>query len=162
MTDFTLRNEPHESDIQDVETLIRETHFFREEEIKISASLVTERLQKGEESGYFFSFLDIGGKLSGYTCYGPIPGTESSFDLYWIAVDKSLQKAGFGTILINETENAIKKMGGTHIYVETSSTELYTPTRRFYEKCGYHQECDLCDYYKAGDDLVIYSKKCLA
>ncbi|MFA6816663.1 MAG: GNAT family N-acetyltransferase [Lentisphaeria bacterium] len=159
MTDFTLRNEPQESDIQNVEQLIGGTHFFREKEIKIGSSLVLERLQKGEESGYFFVFLECGGKLSGYTCYGPIPGTESSFDLYWIAVEKKQQNAGFGTVLIEETEREIRKMGGTHIYIETSSTQLYLPTRLFYEKKGYQKECELCGYYKAGDDLVVYSKK---
>jgi len=159
MKSFILRHKPKESDPQAVENLIENTGFFNDEEIKISSSLVTERLQQGEKSGYYFTFLDIENKLSGYTCYGPIPGTASSFDLYWIGVDKDLQKEGLGTIILEETEKEIKKMQGTHIYIETSSTEKYFPTRKFYEKCKYIKECEISDYYKTKDNLVIYSKK---
>jgi len=159
MINFTLRHKPQKSDIQAVEELIKNTNFFNQEEIKISSSLVSERLLEGEKSGYFFTFLDIKSGLGGYTCYGPIPGTESSFDLYWIGIDKAIQNSGLGTILIKETENEILKMKGSHIYIETSSSELYFPTRKFYEKCGYFKECEILDYYKTNDNLVIYSKK---
>jgi len=162
MINFTLRHKPQESDPQAVEKLIKNTGFFNQEEIKISSSLVIERIQQGEESGYFFTFLDIDNTLTGYTCYGPIPGTESSFDLYWIGVDKTLQKEGLGTILLEETEKEVIKMKGSHIYIETSSTELYFPTRKFYEKCGYFKECEISDYYKTNDNLVIYSKNLMA
>ena len=71
--------------------LVRATGFFSEEEAAIAEELVDERMAKGEASGYFFLFAEEGGRLLGYTCFGPIPGSVHSYDLYWIAVDPGAQ-----------------------------------------------------------------------
>ena len=96
--------------------------------------------------------------MLGYTCYGPIPGTDASFDLYWIAVHPDTQGKGVGKTLIRESEERIKAVGGQRVYIETSSKDQYVPTRRFYLACGYAQEALLADFYRPGDSKVIYSK----
>ena len=37
-----------------------------------------------------------GAEVLGYVSFGPTPLTESTYDLYWIAVDKSKHRAGVG------------------------------------------------------------------
>jgi ribosomal protein S18 acetylase RimI-like enzyme len=49
-------------------------------------------------------------------------------------------------------------MGGQHIYVETSSRELYEPTRRFYEKHDYRLVARIPFYYADDDDRLVYLK----
>ena len=44
------------------------------------------------------------------------------------------------------------------VYVDTSSTHGYDRARSFYEKNGYTVACVLPDFYRAGDDRVIYRK----
>ena len=132
--------------------------FFNQEEQEVGVSLVSERLQQGESSGYFFQFAQQNNHVQGYTCFGPIPGTQTSYDLYWIAVDNNLRGHGIGKNLLIQTEAEIAKRGGTRVYIETSSTNLYLPTCSFYEKNGYYLEAQLKDYYAPGDNKLLYTK----
>jgi len=141
-----------------VDSIIRSTGFFREDEIAVAVELVEERLCKGAESGYEFIFAELNGKTIGYSCFGLIPCTLHSFDLYWIAIHKEYMGWGIGKLLIKETETDIRELGGQGIYVETSSRELYTPTRVFYEKNGYSQKATFENFYDNGDHKVVYVK----
>jgi ribosomal protein S18 acetylase RimI-like enzyme len=55
------------------------------------------------------------------------------------------------------TEAEVQKRGGRLLVVETSGLEEYASTRAFYESVGYEKEAVIRDFYKAGDDLVIYT-----
>jgi GNAT superfamily N-acetyltransferase len=145
-------------DVDDVRGLVERTGFFRGDEISVAAELVTERLNRGPESGYHFVMAEEGGRLAGYVCYGPIPCTVSSYDLYWIAVDPGLQGKGLGKALLHEAERLIHEMGGGRVYVETSSKAQYDDTRLFYERCRYVVASVLDDFYAPGDSKVTYMK----
>ena len=138
--------------------LVRATGFFSEEEAAIAEELVDERLAKGEASGYFFLFADEGSRLLGYTCFGPIPGSVHSFDLYWIAVDPGAQGRGLGKKLMAESERIMAERGARRVYADTSSRPLYEPTRAFYRSCGFTQEALLHDFYGVGDGKAIFVK----
>jgi GNAT superfamily N-acetyltransferase len=120
--------------------------------------LVEERLSKGMASGYRFLFADQGKATIGYACFGPIACTKSSWDFYWLAVDGSFRGKGLGTRLLELTERKIRELGGTRVYIETSSRPLYDPTRAFYVARGYKEEARLTDYYGPGDSKVDYVK----
>jgi len=152
------REEVTPEDRQAVGWLVRATRFFSEEEIGIAGELVEERLAKGDASGYFFLFAEEGNRLIGYACFGPIPGTVHSFDLYWIAVDPAEQGRGVGRKLMAMSEVLIAQRGGMRIYADTSSRPQYEPTRAFYLSCGYLQEAFLADFYAPGDGKVIFAK----
>ena len=107
-------------DVDKVKDIVSSTGFFSEEEVLISCELVEERLSKGEASGYYFLFLELAGRTIGYSCFGPIPATKLSYDLYWIAIHEDYQGKGFGKVLLLETEKEINNLGGKRIYVETS------------------------------------------
>ena len=68
---------------------------------------------------------------------------------------------GIGTELLKQTEHTITEQGARTIYIETSSRREYGSTRSFYERCGYHQEAVLKDFYSPGDDKMIYIKSML-
>jgi ribosomal protein S18 acetylase RimI-like enzyme len=155
---ITWREEPVSTDINDIVEIVRSTGFFNDEELDVAAELVEERLDKGISSGYYFIFLELDKKLIGYSCFGPIPGTVNSFDLYWIAVHNESRGMGLGKIIMERSEKEIAKMNGDRIYVETSSKDLYIPTRKFYEGCGYRAEAILKDFYAPCDDKIIYVK----
>ena len=158
METYTFREQPLESDIQSIASILLTSGFFNAEEQEVGVSLVRERLEQGESCEYYFQFAQVGTSVRGYTCFGPIPGTKSSYDLYWIAVDTTYRGQGLGTLLLRQTEQEIGKRGGTRIYIETSSTELYVPTRSFYERNGYILEAELKDYYEPNDNKLIYVK----
>jgi len=156
---FTPRDTVTPSDRDLVRKIVESTGFFTPEEELIAVELVDEHLAKGPSSGYFFLFCEDGsGSVLGYTCFGPIPGTKESFDLYWIAVDKERQGLGAGRWLMQRTEEAVMALGGTRIYADTSLKDLYEPTRTFYLHLGYHEEARFEDFYAPGDGKVIYVK----
>ncbi|MBI1776195.1 MAG: GNAT family N-acetyltransferase [Proteobacteria bacterium] len=139
--------------------IVRSTRFFTAAEERIAIELVDEALAKGEaESGYHFIFAERDGDVVGYACYGPIPGTQSSYDLYWIAVHARAQGARIGRTLHTAAEAAIQELGGTRVYADTSSKPQYEPTRSFYRRMGYREAARLEDFYAPGDGKVIFEK----
>lgn len=145
-------------DIAKVRALVAKTGMFSPAEIEIAAELVETRLEKGEGSGYRFLMARSGGHLLGYACYGPTPGTEGRFDLYWIAVDPDHQGLGLGRRLLAHVETTLRAEGGERLYVETSSTPRYEPTRAFYRAQGFVEAARIEDFYRAGDDKVVTVK----
>jgi D-alanine-D-alanine ligase len=154
-----FREEVRPEDRQAVGRLVRATGFFSEEEADIAEELVEERLARGNASGYFFLFAEEGNRLLGYACFGPIPGSVHSFDLYWIAVDPAEQGRGIGRALMAAAERIMAGFGARLIYADTSSRPRYGPTRAFYLSCGYREEALLADFYAPGDGKVIFSKE---
>lgn len=154
----TYRNEVKPSDIEAVGEIVRSTNFFNTEEIEVAMGLVEETVETGKASGYEFLFAEIDGKVVGYTCYGRIPCTKHSFDLYWIATHQDFRGMGIGKELMDKTEQAIKAIGGCGVYVETSSKELYHPTRSFYLKMNYTEKALFEDFYDKDDGKVVYVK----
>jgi ribosomal protein S18 acetylase RimI-like enzyme len=153
-----FREEVRPADREAVGRLVRATGFFSAEEADIAEELVMERLAKGDGSGYFFLFAEEGDRLIGYACFGPIPGSAHSYDLYWIAVDPGAQGQGIGRKLMAAAERIMAARGARLIYADTSSRSQYEPTRSFYLACGYRQEALLADFYAPADGKVIFVK----
>ena len=145
-------------DRDEFEEILRGTGFFSDTEVAIALELVDAFVAEGTKSGYHFLVCEQGTDLLGFSTYGPIPGTASSFDLYWIAVHRRHQRKGLGVLLLEETEARIRSLGGTRVYAETSGRDLYHPTRSFYDRNGYAQEARIKNYYSPGDDQVVYGK----
>jgi ribosomal protein S18 acetylase RimI-like enzyme len=146
------------SDIAAIARIVSATGFFSAAEQRIAVEIAEEHLAKGAESTYRFLFAEAEQTIAGYSCYGHIDGTQSSFDLYWIAVAPEHQGNGIGHSLIAHTESRIRDLSGNGIYVETASRELYRPTHAFYESCGYQLAARLPAFYAPDDDKLIFFK----
>ncbi|NPV03372.1 MAG: GNAT family N-acetyltransferase [Syntrophaceae bacterium] len=153
-----LRADVRGGDAEAVRDIVSSTGLFRPDEIAIAVELVEERLRVGPASGYHFLFAERDGRILGYSCYGPVPLTLHSYDLYWIAVRKECQGSGIGSLLLSRSEAAIAGLGGRRVYIETSSKAIYRGTRRFYERNGYRAEATLREFYAPGDSKMIYVK----
>jgi ribosomal protein S18 acetylase RimI-like enzyme len=140
-----------------LEALVAGTKVFRPSEVAIAVELL-DRAAAGDDDYRFVGAFD-GDDMVGYACWGPTPGTEGTFDLYWIAVDASRQGGGVGSQLLAHVERTLQAGGGRLIVVETSSRADYAPTRAFYERRGYARAATLPGYYAPGDNLVIYLKE---
>jgi ribosomal protein S18 acetylase RimI-like enzyme len=139
-----------------LEALTRATGRFREAEVATAVELLDAALA-GDDDYRFVGAFD-GASLVGYACWGPTPGTEGTYDLYWIVVDPSRQGQGVGTRLLADVEQRLDARGARLIVAETSSRADYAPTRGFYERRGFGKAAVIPAYYAPGDDLVIYLK----
>jgi ribosomal protein S18 acetylase RimI-like enzyme len=158
------RHSPLKSDSHAINKLVTDTGFFAPQEQDIAVELVDTRLADGLASGYYFIFADEpenSAQLMAYSCYGPTPETLSNFDLYWIAVSPKYQGQGLGRALLLSTESFAAAEGATQLFIETSGSEKYAPTRNFYQSVGYIQSSSVENYYGQGDDKVVYAKQLL-
>ncbi len=158
-TALAWREVPRRGDVDQVRRIVASSGFFTEAEVAIAMELVDERLEKGLESGYHFLFAEAQDTLLGYACFGPTPGTQSSWDLYWIAVEGARRDKGFGSAILARAENLMRAAGAGRCYVETSSRTQYAPTRAFYLRHGYAEVADLADFYGPGDGKIILIKR---
>jgi ribosomal protein S18 acetylase RimI-like enzyme len=155
---LTYREQIKPSDLEAIARIVQSSTFFSAAEIDLACELAAEKISDGNDCSYQFLFGEDEDFVWGYTCFGLIPATAGSYDLYWIAVDNHLRAKSLGKQLLKKTEDTIRAAGGKHIYVETSSRDQYQATHKFYEGCGYIQEAFLKDFYYDGDSKVIYSK----
>jgi acetoin utilization deacetylase AcuC-like enzyme/GNAT superfamily N-acetyltransferase len=147
------------SDIERIRDLVKKSGVFSTEEINIATELAAEAALKGEQkSGYSFVLIEESGEILGYSCFGRIPLTEDSFDLYWLVVDNERQKQGFAKLLLTLSESSIKSAKGQKLYAETSSQKSYEPARTFYQNIGFSQCALHKDFYKTGDDKITFVK----
>jgi ribosomal protein S18 acetylase RimI-like enzyme len=159
LRNVVIRTEAIPSDIQSIEEIVRSSGFFRPNEVPVAVELVTERLEKGAKSGYEFVFIDVDENTVAYACFGLIPCTVYSYDLYWIATHEDYRGQGFGKLALREVEKTVAASGGKSIYAETSSLPKYEPTRAFYLKNNYIEKARFEDFYNDGDDKVVYFKR---
>jgi len=77
-----------------VEALLRATGMFRPSEVETAVQVLDESLA-GEDDYRWLGAFD-GESLVGCICWGPTPGTEGTYDLYWLVVDPARQGQGLG------------------------------------------------------------------
>ena len=145
-----------------IEEMVVSSDRFNQEEIATALELVDEALERGEKSGYLIVVLEVGKEhppVKGYACYGPTPLTQGVYDLYWIVTDPVVQGKGFGRRLLEYVEKDIAKRGGRMLLIETSSQESYGTTIRFYKRNGYERVARIKDFYRIGDDKLVFLKE---
>ena len=139
--------------------ILERTRFFRPGEIIIARELLDAALNDGPQGEYQSCVAVEDGNVAGWICFGPTPCTLGTFDIYWVAVDPPAQRRGLGKAMTDYVTNIIKRLNGRMIAVDTSGTDRYIPTRRFYEKLGFTQAATIREFYAPGDDKVIYIKR---
>ena len=161
MSELKFRDQPVAGDRESVRQLARDCGAFSVSEIAVAVELIDERLARGlGASGYHFLFAQWAADVPalGYACYGPIPLTAASWDLYWIAVTKSAQGRSIGRRLLAEVERRAGAAGGAKLYIDTSSRADYGRADRFYRAAGFALEAGLPDFYGPGDAKLIFAK----
>jgi len=132
---------------------------FSEEEKACVRELWNEYINRGPQaSGYYFLVHRGDDRVTGFACYGPHALTSGTYDLYWIGVDPLASRKGVGKDLLAQVELEVRGLGGRMIVLDTSSLAEYAPARAFYMSQGYTQEAVVKDFYRTGDDLVIFTK----
>lgn len=157
---ITVRHDVRDTDVSHIMRLVDATQFFTQAEVDIAVELIRERLEKGPASGYEFVIAEEDASMLGYACFGEIPCTVGSYDLYWIVVNPAHQRAGLGQQLMLDVERRVQGLGGRAIYIDTSGSTQYASTHRFYERCGYQRIAELPDFYGPGDPKQIYWRAC--
>ena len=138
--------------------VIERTGFFRPTELLIAREVFNDAAEMKPGCTYQSWVAAADNKPVGWVCFGATPCTLGTFDIYWLAVDPSLQRHGIGRHLMEAAEQKIREQHGRLMVVETSGTQRYEPTRKFYERIGYTLAARIPEFYAPGDDKCVYLK----
>jgi ribosomal protein S18 acetylase RimI-like enzyme len=144
-------------DAADIRTIAGSAGVFSTEEIATVDELLQAYLSQGpQQSGYAFLSCIADRRVVGFACYGPRALTQGTYDLYWIATNRTAGRQGVGGALSARVAHEVKAQGGRLVVAETSGLPTYEPARRFYESHGYERAATIPDFYAPGDDMIIY------
>ena len=147
------------SDKPAVMDLIKATDMFTSAEIEVAEELIDIFLLRPDQKDYHVVVVETpDGGVGGYMTWGPTPLAEGAYDLYWMAVSPKQQGRGLGKELVRWLERTVADLDGRLIIIETAGQPKYDPTRQFYLGLGYKEVARVPDFYKPGDDRIIYTK----
>jgi len=134
------------------------TGFFHPHEVETLGGVLADYFAAASDDHACY-VTEADGRIGGYVYIGTEEMSDRTWYVWWIAVDPAGQGKGTGRELLRFAEDEARRRGGRVMFIETSGLPVYEPTRRFYLKNGYHQEAVLRDYYRDGDDLVVFRKR---
>lgn len=143
------------SDISDLKIVLDSIELFPSEMLD---DLISDYLNNPETEEIWFTDVHDGKPISIGFC-APEKLTEGTYNLYAIGVRSDVQSKGTGGRMMNFIENHLKTKGHRILIADTSGTADFERTRNFYERLGYTKEAVIRDFWKEGDDKVIYWKR---
>jgi len=140
--------------------LIVSVENFNQAEVECALELVDIYLNDSDQNDYHFAVAqDSASLVRAYACWGPVPLTKGTYDLYWIATHPDSRGHGYGQALMNYVERSVSEQKGRLLVVETSAKESYEGTIAFYRRLGYEEASLIKDFYDVGDDRLIFVKR---
>lgn len=112
---------------------------------------------QGSADGEFWLIDDEGGLAAVAYC-APERMTEGTWNLYLIAVHPDRQGTGRGSALVRHVEATLTDRCERVLLVETSGLPEFERTRAFYRANGYAEEARIRDFYRAGEDKIVFRK----
>jgi ribosomal protein S18 acetylase RimI-like enzyme len=137
--------------------MLQDTPEFKLPEVAVAEEVIDSYLNDPQSYRVLVAEDDAG--IAGYVCYGLTPLTESTWDIYWLAVSRQRRGRGIGSALMTAAEGGIKKARGRLVIIETSAKPEYEKTRQFYCRHNYDFVCQIADFYAPGDDKIILQKR---
>jgi ribosomal protein S18 acetylase RimI-like enzyme len=140
--------------------LIGSIENFNQAERDCAMELVDIYLNNEDQKDYWFAVAEnTPSQPLAYACWGPVPLTQGTFDLYWIATHPDARSCGFGQALMAYVEGNVREQGGRLLVAETSAKESYRKTIEFYQRLNFQEVSRIPDFYDVGDDRLIFTKR---
>lgn len=111
-----------------------------------------------QQTSAFWLTCHLNGKAVGLCYTVPEELADGTWNMLALAVHPQHQGHQLGTHLVKAAEQHLIKMEQRMLIVETSGTDDFAATRRFYAKNGYEKEAQIRDFWAEGDDKVIFRK----
>ena len=140
--------------------LLVSVDHFNKSESDCALELIDIYLENPTQTDYHVEVAeDAQARLRAYACWGPVPLTQGTYDLYWIATHPDSRGLGFGKALIAFVERKVMENSGRLLVAETSAKQSYEGTIAFYHRLGFEAASHIKDFYDVGDDRLIFIKR---
>jgi GNAT superfamily N-acetyltransferase len=146
------------TDIRYYVLLAGESGVFKDIELEIMKETLEEWERRPESLSTLIE-LSSSGRISGFAYFGPSNGTEYTYDLKWLVVDKLSRKQGVGIQLLKRIElEILKQKRNAILTAETSARKEGAINEGFFPDAGFSLIGHIPDFYGKGDDFLMYAK----
>ncbi len=131
--------------------------LFQQDETAVLAEMLAD-VFNGQLPDHHWIVLENAATVIAAAYVAPEVMSDRAWNLYFIAVARRHQGRGHGTTLLAHVEGVLRKRGERLLLIETSGLEGFAATRRFYRGNGYEEEARIRDFYRAGEDKIVFRK----
>lgn len=142
-------------DVEHLKSVLNSIELFPAEMLE---EMISDYFDNPDTQDFWFTATENNIPVSIGYC-APEKLTDGTFNLYAIGVRRDIQGKGIGNKMMKYLENQLRIQGHRILIVETSGTDDFELTRKFYENLNYNKEAVIRDFWREGDDKVIYWKK---
>ena len=143
------------SDIDGLKKVVDSSELFPSEYLD---EMISDYLNNADTQDIWFTYIDNDKQVAIGYCV-PEKLTDGTYNLLAIGVSQDLQRTGIASQMMAYIEQLLKQKDGRILIVETSSDDAQIGARNFYKKIGYTQAATIKDFWKDGEDKIIFWKK---
>jgi ribosomal protein S18 acetylase RimI-like enzyme len=143
------------NDIDDLKIVIDSSELFPSEYLE---DMISDYFNNSDSEEIWFTYVENNKPVAIGYCV-PEKLTEGTYNLLAIGVGKANQRTGIASEMMLYIEQYPKTKGARILIVETSSDDAQAGARNFYQKIGYTLEAVIRDFWKEGEDKIVFWKK---
>lgn len=143
------------SDIDGLKQVVDSSGLFPSEYLD---EMIADYFDNPRTQDIWFAYIENNNPVAIGYCV-PEKFTDSTYNLLAIGVSKDTQRLGIASQMMNYIEQRLKQNDGRILIVETSSDDAQTGARNLYKKIGYMQAAVIKDFWKDGEDKIVFWKK---
>ena len=143
------------ADVDDLKLVLDSCELFPSDYLD---EMISDYFNNAETEDHWFTFLiDEKPVAIGYCI--PEKLTEGTYNLLAIGVSQNAQRKGVASAMMEYIEQQLKQNNGRLLLVETSSDDAQIAARKLYQKIGYKQVAVIDDFWKEGEDKIVFLKQ---
>lgn len=143
------------SDTDEIKKVVDSSELFPSEYLD---EMISDYFNNPDTQDIWFTYIDNNKHVAIGYCV-PEKLTDGTYNLLAIGVSQDLQRKGIASQMMSYIEHRLKQNDGRILIVETSSDDAQIGARNFYKKIGYIQAAVIKDFWKDGEDKIVFWKK---
>ena len=144
-----------QSDVEGLKKVVDSSELFPSEYLD---EMISDYFNNEGTKDIWFTYIDDDRPLAIGYCV-PEKLTDGTYNLLAIGVSQEYQRRGVASEMMKYIEGLLKHKDGRLLIVESSSYEAQMGARKFYQNIGYIQAAVIKDFWKDGEDKVVFWKK---
>lgn len=144
-----------QSDIEGLKKVVDSSELFPSEYLD---EMISDYFNNADTNDIWFTYIDDNTPLAIGYCV-PEKLTDGTYNLLAIGVSQDYHRRGIAREMMIYIEQLLKHKDGRLLIVETSSDEAQIGARKFYKSIGYIQAAVIKDFWKEGEDKIVFWKK---
>lgn len=143
------------SDTDGLKKVVDSSELFPSEYLD---EMISDYFNNPDTQDIWFTYIDNNKQVAIGYCV-PEKLTDGTYNLLAIGVFQDIQRKGIASQMMNYIEQLLKQKDGRILIVETSSNDAQIGARNFYQKIGYTKAAVIKDFWKDGEDKIVFWKR---